>query len=190
MWVKPVPAGSYTSAPTRMTLGTMWTIPQARGRRLRRLVRWRTPTVPSWTKLSRMRRRLPPPHPALAMSGSRAPGNSPGIRIGVRRRGCIKRNRIFGTNADKHFQIRKPSKPPLHKRPSADEIERCRWWLDFELSQCGFPRRNPPSARRRSARRRHLFPPFPNSRRGLSHERREAVERSGRMLNDGHRGPP
>jgi uracil-DNA glycosylase family protein len=46
----------------------------------------------------------------------------------------IKRSRVFVTNAVKHFKYEKRGKRRLHKRPSADEIERCRWWLNFELS--------------------------------------------------------
>jgi uracil-DNA glycosylase len=44
----------------------------------------------------------------------------------------IARNRIFLTNAVKHFKHEQRGKRRLHKRPSVDEIERCQWWLDLE----------------------------------------------------------
>ena len=45
----------------------------------------------------------------------------------------IAREQVFVTNAVKHFKHEKRGKRRLHKRPNADEIERCRWWLDLEL---------------------------------------------------------
>jgi uracil-DNA glycosylase len=44
----------------------------------------------------------------------------------------IVRNKVFLTNAVKHFKYERRGKRHLHKRPSSDEIERCRWRLDLE----------------------------------------------------------
>jgi uracil-DNA glycosylase len=44
----------------------------------------------------------------------------------------LDRNKVFVTNAVKHFKFELRGKRRLHKRPNAYEIERCRWWLDLE----------------------------------------------------------
>jgi uracil-DNA glycosylase len=44
----------------------------------------------------------------------------------------IERGDAFVTNAVKHFKFEERGKRRLHKRPNAQEIERCRWWLDLE----------------------------------------------------------
>jgi len=44
----------------------------------------------------------------------------------------ISRHDVFVTNAVKHFKHEMRGKRRLHKRPNANEIERCRWWLDQE----------------------------------------------------------
>jgi DNA polymerase len=44
----------------------------------------------------------------------------------------VARAAAFVTNAVKHFKFEPRGKRRLHKRPSAYEIERCRWWLDQE----------------------------------------------------------
>ena len=44
----------------------------------------------------------------------------------------IARERVFVTNAVKHFKYEPRGKRRLHKRPNAHEIDRCRWWLDLE----------------------------------------------------------
>jgi uracil-DNA glycosylase len=44
----------------------------------------------------------------------------------------ILRGEVFVTNAVKHFKHEMRGKRRLHKRPNADEIERCRWWLEQE----------------------------------------------------------
>jgi DNA polymerase len=44
----------------------------------------------------------------------------------------IARDNAFVTNAVKHFKHQMRGKRRLHKRPNAYEIERCRWWLDYE----------------------------------------------------------
>jgi len=45
----------------------------------------------------------------------------------------IDRRRVYVTNAVKHFKFQLRGKRRLHKKPTADEIDRCRWWLDREL---------------------------------------------------------
>lgn len=44
----------------------------------------------------------------------------------------LDRIEMFITNAVKHFKFEQRGKRGLHKRPSAYEIDRCRWWLDQE----------------------------------------------------------
>src|SRR5262249_46456531 len=44
----------------------------------------------------------------------------------------IPRKQVFVTNAVKHFKHEMRGKRRLHKRPSAYEIDRCRWWQDLE----------------------------------------------------------
>jgi uracil-DNA glycosylase len=44
----------------------------------------------------------------------------------------IERRQVFVTNAVKHFKFEPRGKRRLHKRPSAGEIDACRWWLDRE----------------------------------------------------------
>lgn len=46
----------------------------------------------------------------------------------------IDRGDLFVTNAVKHFKFEMRGKRRLHKKPNAQEIERCRWWLDLERS--------------------------------------------------------
>ena len=46
----------------------------------------------------------------------------------------IERDRVFVTNAVKHFKHEMRGKRRLHKKPNAGEIDRCRWWLDLERS--------------------------------------------------------
>lgn len=45
----------------------------------------------------------------------------------------LQRHQVYLTNAVKHFRFTQRGKRRLHKRPDADEIEACRWWLDLEL---------------------------------------------------------
>jgi DNA polymerase len=44
----------------------------------------------------------------------------------------LARDRLFVTNAVKHFKFEPRGKRRLHKRPNAYEIDRCRVWLDLE----------------------------------------------------------
>jgi DNA polymerase len=46
---------------------------------------------------------------------------------------AIERSDVYLTNAVKHFKNELRGKRRLHKKPSTDEIEACRWWLDREL---------------------------------------------------------
>jgi uracil-DNA glycosylase family protein len=43
------------------------------------------------------------------------------------------RDSVYITNAVKHFKFEPRGKRRLHIKPSASEIEACRWWLDEEL---------------------------------------------------------
>jgi len=45
----------------------------------------------------------------------------------------IERERVFLTNAVKHFKFRLQGKRRLHQKPDAGEIDHCRWWLGLEL---------------------------------------------------------
>jgi DNA polymerase len=45
----------------------------------------------------------------------------------------IRRDRVYLTNAVKHFKHLPRGKRRLHQKPNAHEIERCRWWLKLEL---------------------------------------------------------
>jgi DNA polymerase len=46
----------------------------------------------------------------------------------------IDRDRVYVTNAVKHFKNVPRGKRRIHQRPNTYEIERCRWWLDRELA--------------------------------------------------------
>lgn len=48
------------------------------------------------------------------------------------RKAGIDRKTAYLTNAVKHFKHTLRGKRRIHQRPSADEIETCRWWLDNE----------------------------------------------------------
>lgn len=48
------------------------------------------------------------------------------------RRRRFRAQRVFLTNAVKHFKFEPRGKRRLHKRPNASEIERCSWWLGQE----------------------------------------------------------
>jgi DNA polymerase len=45
----------------------------------------------------------------------------------------VDRDRVYVTNAVKHFKFEPRGKKRLHKKPNAGEIEACKWWLDQEL---------------------------------------------------------
>ena len=44
----------------------------------------------------------------------------------------IERDRVYVTNAVKHFKFQQRGKKRLHQRPNAGEIAACRFWLDLE----------------------------------------------------------
>lgn len=46
----------------------------------------------------------------------------------------LDRERIYVTNAVKHFKNEQRGKRRLHKKPNASEIEQCRWWLEQETT--------------------------------------------------------
>jgi DNA polymerase len=46
----------------------------------------------------------------------------------------MNRDRVYITNAVKHFKFTRRGKVRLHKKPSADEVAACRPWLETELS--------------------------------------------------------
>jgi DNA polymerase len=45
----------------------------------------------------------------------------------------IDRSRVYVTNAVKHFKFEPRGKRRLHKRPDANEIAACRFWLELEM---------------------------------------------------------
>lgn len=45
----------------------------------------------------------------------------------------LRRDRIYVTNAVKHFKHVPAGKRRLHQKPNTYEIDRCKWWLDLEL---------------------------------------------------------
>jgi|SRR5579871_6080737 len=53
------------------------------------------------------------------------------LEAGLKRAG-VPRERIFVTNAVKHFKHEMRGKFRLHKTPQAGEVVACRWWLDAE----------------------------------------------------------
>jgi uracil-DNA glycosylase family protein len=46
----------------------------------------------------------------------------------------IDRGDVYVTNAVKHFKFEPRGKRRIHSKPNAGEIDRCKWWLDQELS--------------------------------------------------------
>lgn len=46
----------------------------------------------------------------------------------------LRRERIYVTNAVKHFKHVVTGKRRLHQKPNVYEIDRCKWWLDLELN--------------------------------------------------------
>ncbi|MAZ85398.1 MAG: uracil-DNA glycosylase [Hoeflea sp.] len=45
----------------------------------------------------------------------------------------LERDRLYLTNAVKHFKYEPRGKRRLHKRPDAGEVRHCRWWLEKEF---------------------------------------------------------
>jgi DNA polymerase len=89
------------------------------------------------------------PCPAPVMLVGEQPGDSedraglpfvgPAGRIldGALREAGIDRERLYVTNAVKHFKNVPRGKRRIHQRPNRYEIDRCRWWLDAELRFVG-----------------------------------------------------
>jgi DNA polymerase len=46
----------------------------------------------------------------------------------------LDRTRAYVTNAVKHFKFTPRGKRRIHNKPDTQEIERCRWWLEQELT--------------------------------------------------------
>lgn len=46
----------------------------------------------------------------------------------------LRRDRMYVTNAVKHFKHVDRGKRRLHQKPNVYEIDRCKWWLDLELA--------------------------------------------------------
>ncbi len=44
----------------------------------------------------------------------------------------VEREKVFITNAVKHFKFEPRGKRRIHSKPNASEIDACRWWLDLE----------------------------------------------------------
>jgi probable DNA metabolism protein len=52
----------------------------------------------------------------------------------VIRHAGIERQKLYVTNAVKHFKFEPRGKRRIHQKPNAGEVRACRWWLDHELS--------------------------------------------------------
>jgi DNA polymerase len=48
-------------------------------------------------------------------------------------RAGINRSQLYVTNAVKHFKNVPRGKRRIHQKPTASEIDKCKWWLDLEL---------------------------------------------------------
>jgi DNA polymerase len=46
----------------------------------------------------------------------------------------LDRDKVYITNAVKHFKNEPRGKRRLHKRPNQNEVRQCRWWLDREIA--------------------------------------------------------
>ena len=46
----------------------------------------------------------------------------------------LERNRLYVTNAVKHFKYEPRGKRRIHQRPNAGEVQTCKWWLDREIA--------------------------------------------------------
>ena len=45
----------------------------------------------------------------------------------------VERDKVYVTNAVKHFKFEPRGKRRIHSKPNAGEIQACRWWIDREL---------------------------------------------------------
>ena len=46
----------------------------------------------------------------------------------------IERDRVYVTNAVKHFKFQRRGKRRIHDKPNAGEVKACRWWIAQELA--------------------------------------------------------
>lgn len=46
----------------------------------------------------------------------------------------VKRAEVFVTNAVKHFKFQRRGKKRMHQKPTAGEVQACRWWLAQEVA--------------------------------------------------------
>lgn len=46
----------------------------------------------------------------------------------------IQRQKLYVTNAVKHFKFESRGKRRIHQKPNVGEVEACRWWLDREIA--------------------------------------------------------
>ena len=46
----------------------------------------------------------------------------------------VDRQKVYVTNAVKHFKFEPRGKRRIHSKPNAGEVQACRWWLDHELA--------------------------------------------------------
>jgi DNA polymerase len=46
----------------------------------------------------------------------------------------IDRQKVYVTNAVKHFKFEPRGKRRIHSKPNAGEVQACRWWIDRELA--------------------------------------------------------
>ncbi|TKT77614.1 UdgX family uracil-DNA binding protein [Aquamicrobium sp. LC103] len=49
----------------------------------------------------------------------------------------IERDKVYVTNAVKHFKFEPRGKRRIHSKPNAGEIQACRWWMGQELDLIG-----------------------------------------------------
>lgn len=47
----------------------------------------------------------------------------------------VDRQKVYVTNAVKHFKFEPRGKRRIHSKPNAGEVQACRWWLDKEIGQ-------------------------------------------------------
>jgi DNA polymerase len=72
------------------------------------------------------------PGDAEDLAGSPFVGPAGRVLDSALRRAGLPRDRLYVTNAVKHFKHERRGKRRLHKRPDASEVVACRFWLDQE----------------------------------------------------------
>ncbi len=53
----------------------------------------------------------------------------------VAKRAGLDRDKVYVTNAVKHFKFLPRGRKRIHQRPNRSEVEQCRWWLEAEITQ-------------------------------------------------------